>query len=169
MPRPEKVRLGEILLQQGLLTELKLQEALDEQRKSGRKLGRVFVDKSFVSEEQISDAMARQLRVPYINLKHFSVKSEVAMRLPETQARRFRAIVLEDGDSFYRVAMAENPVGHGSWLEGTLHYHLEVGGRFIEVGCRSIGSELLVLGSSTKNAEGNYIVWVERLQRVSDG
>ena len=69
----------------------------------------------------------------------------------------------------YRVALAENPVGHGSWLEGTLHYHLEVGGRFVEVGCRSNGNDLLVLGSSTKNAEGNYIVWVERLRRVSDG
>jgi hypothetical protein len=44
MPRPEKVRLGEILLQQGLLTEAQLKEALDEQRKSGRKLGRVFVE-----------------------------------------------------------------------------------------------------------------------------
>ena len=107
MPRPEKVRLGEILLQQGLLTDTQLQEALDEQRKSGRKLGRVFVEKGFVSEEQISTALARQLQVPFVNLKHFSLKPEVAMRLPETQARRFRAIVLEDGGSFYRVAMAD--------------------------------------------------------------
>jgi len=107
MPRPEKVRLGEILLQQGLLTEQQLQQALDEQRQSGRKLGRVFVEKGFVSEDQISTALARQLQVPFVNLKHFSLKPEVATRLPETQARRFRAIVLEDGGSFYRVAMAD--------------------------------------------------------------
>ena len=107
MPRPEKVRLGEILLQQGLLTEQQLKLALDEQRKSGRKLGRVFVDKGFVSEEQISTALAKQLQVPYVNLKHFPLKPEVAMRLPETQARRFRAMVLEDADAFYRVAMAD--------------------------------------------------------------
>jgi MSHA biogenesis protein MshE len=55
-------------LQQGLLTETQLQEALDAQRKSGRKLGRVFVEKAFVSEEQISTALARQLQVPYVNL-----------------------------------------------------------------------------------------------------
>jgi MSHA biogenesis protein MshE len=107
MPRPEKVRLGEILLQQGLLTDEQLQQALDEQRKSGRKLGRVFVEKGFVSEDQISTALARQLEVPFVNLRHFSIKPEVAMRLPETQARRFRAMVLEDGGSFYRVAMAD--------------------------------------------------------------
>ena len=107
MPRPEKVRLGEILLQQGLLTEQQLQAALDEQKKSGRKLGRVFVDKGFVSEEQISNALARQLQIPYVNLKHFTVKPEVANRLPETQARRFRALVLEDSGNAYRVAMAD--------------------------------------------------------------
>jgi len=107
MPRPEKVRLGEILLQQGLLTEAQLQEALEAQRKSGRKLGRVFVEKGFVSEEQISTALARQLQVPYVNLKQFVIKPEVAARLPETQARRFRAVVLEDGGSFFRVAMAD--------------------------------------------------------------
>ena len=94
-------------MQQGLLTEAKLQDALAEQRKSGRKLGRVFVEKGMVSEEQISTALARQLQVPYVNLKHFVIKPEVAMRLPETQARRFRAIVLEDTGSFYRVAMAD--------------------------------------------------------------
>jgi len=107
MPRPEKIRLGEILLQQGLLTEQQLTDALDEQKKSGRKLGRVFVDQGFVSEEQISNALARQLQVPYVNLKHFTVKPEVANRLPETQARRFRAMVLEEGAAGFRVAMAD--------------------------------------------------------------
>jgi MSHA biogenesis protein MshE len=94
-------------LQQALLTEAQLQDALEEQRKSGRRLGRVFVEKGFVSEEQISTALARQLQVPYVNLKSFVVKPEVAMKLPETQARRFRAIVLEDGGATYRVAMAD--------------------------------------------------------------
>ena len=107
MPRPEKVRLGEILLQQGLLTELQLQDALAAQKQTGRKLGRVFVEKGFVSEEQISTALAKQLQVPFVNLKHFTVKPEVAMRLPETQARRFRAVILEDTGAFYRVAMAD--------------------------------------------------------------
>ena len=107
MPRPEKVRLGEILLQQGLLTEQQLNASLEEQRKSGRKLGRVFVDKGYVSEEQISTALAKQLQVPYVNLKQFTVKPEVANRLSEVQARRFRAIVLEDCGAFFRVAMAE--------------------------------------------------------------
>jgi MSHA biogenesis protein MshE len=107
MPRPEKVRLGEILLQQGLLTEQQLQDALADQKKSGRRLGRVFVEKGFVSEEQISTALARQLQIPYVNLKSSVVKPEVAMKLPETQARRFRALVLEDTGTGYKLAMAD--------------------------------------------------------------
>ena len=107
MPRPEKVRLGEILLQQGLLSDQQLKEALDEQKRTGRKLGRVFVDKGFVSEEQISTALARQLQIPFVNLKQFSVKAEVANKLPEAQARRFRALLLEESAASCRVAMAD--------------------------------------------------------------
>ncbi len=107
MGRPEKIRLGEILLQQNLLTEDKLKAALDEQKRSGRKLGRIFIDAGYVTEEQIGSALARQLQVPYINLRHFNIRPEIATRLPETLARRFRAIVLEDTGAFYRVGMAD--------------------------------------------------------------
>src|SRR5882724_4657237 len=107
MGRPEKIRLGEILLQQKLLSEDQLKAALDEQKRSGRKLGRIFIDSGFLTEEQIGGALARQLQVPFIDLKHFNIKPEVATRLPETLARRFRAIVLEDTGTFYRVGMAD--------------------------------------------------------------
>ncbi len=45
MGRPEKIRLGEILVQQKLLTEEQLKAALDEQKKTGRRLGRVFIER----------------------------------------------------------------------------------------------------------------------------
>jgi MSHA biogenesis protein MshE len=107
MGRPEKIRLGEILLQQKLLTEDQLKAALDEQKRSGRKLGRIFIDSGFLTEDQIGGALARQLQVPFINLKHFNIKPDIATRLPETLARRFRAIVLEDTGTYYRVGMAD--------------------------------------------------------------
>jgi hypothetical protein len=78
-------------------------------------------------------------------------------------------IVLESvAPHIYRVSISDTAVGHGSWLDDTLHYHLEVGGKFVEVGYRTTGElELLVSGSSTRNAEGNYTIWTERLRRVS--
>ena len=107
MARPEKVRLGEILVQQKLLTEEQLGQALTEQKRSGRKLGRVFVEHGFVTEEQISGALARQLDIPYINLKFFNINSELVRLLPETQARRFRALVLEDRRDGLLVGMSD--------------------------------------------------------------
>ena len=107
MGRPEKIRLGEILVQQKLLTEEQLKSALDEQKKSGRRLGRVVIDKGFVSEEQISEALARQLNLPYVNLKFYNVKRELMAKLPESAARRFRALVLEDTGATYKVGMAD--------------------------------------------------------------
>jgi MSHA biogenesis protein MshE len=105
--RPEKVRLGEILVQQKLLSEEQLGLALAEQRRSGRKLGRVFVEHGYVTEEQISGALARQLNIPYINLKFYHVNPELVRRLPETQARRFRALVLEERNGAILVGVSD--------------------------------------------------------------
>ena len=107
MARPEKVRLGEILVQQKLLTAEQLKLALDEQKRSGRKLGRVFIEQGYVTEEEISEALAKQLQIPYINLKYYNVKPDVVQKLPETQARRFRALLLEDNAKSYKVGMAD--------------------------------------------------------------
>jgi MSHA biogenesis protein MshE len=107
MGRPEKIRLGEILVQQKLLTEEQLKNALDEQKKSGRRLGRVVIDKGLVTEEQISEALARQLSIPYVNLKFFNLKREVTLKLPESMARRYRALVLDDAGATYKVGMAD--------------------------------------------------------------
>lgn len=107
MARPEKVRLGEILVQQKLLSEEQLQFALSEQKRTGRKLGRVFIENGFVTEEQISGALAKQLNIPYINLKFYNINPDLVRLLPETQARRFRAIALEERRGMLLVGMAD--------------------------------------------------------------
>ncbi len=107
MARPEKIRLGEILVQQKLITEEQLQFALVEQKRTGRKLGRVFVENRFVTEDQISQAMAKQLNISFVNLRQYNIKPDVVKKLPELQARRFRAIVLEQRDNGFLVAMVD--------------------------------------------------------------
>ena len=107
MARPEKIRLGDLLIQQGLLTDEQLKFALDEQKRSGRKLGRIVVESAFVTEEQISKALARQLQVSYVDLKHFNPKQKLISLLPEAQARRFRAIVLDEVNGVLRVGFVD--------------------------------------------------------------
>ena len=116
MPRPKTVRLGEILVQQGLLSEEQVSFSIAEQKRSGRKLGRIFVENGFVTEEAISGALAKQLDIPYINLKQYNVKPELVRLLPETQARRFRAMVLEDRGASLLVGMA-NPTDLSAYDE----------------------------------------------------
>lgn len=107
MARPEKVRLGDLLAQQKLISFEQLQFALEQQKRSGRKLGRVLVDNGFVTEDQISEALARQLNIPFINLKYYNVNLEIVRRLPENQARRFRAVALEDRNGALLVGMTD--------------------------------------------------------------
>jgi MSHA biogenesis protein MshE len=107
MARPEKIRLGDLLVQQKLISLDQLQFALEQQKRSGRKLGRVLVDNAFVSEDQISEAIAKQLNIPFINLKYYNVNLEIVRRLPENQARRFRAVALEERNGALLVGMAD--------------------------------------------------------------
>ncbi len=107
MGRPEKIRIGELLVGQRVISQDQLRAGLDEQKKSGRKLGRVLIEQGFATDEQICEAVARQLDIPYVNLTFYNSTPAVVRRLPETQARRFRAIVLEDHGSSYLVGMAD--------------------------------------------------------------
>ena len=107
MARPEKIRLGDLLVQQKLISLDQLQFALDQQKRSGRKLGRVLVDNVFITEEQLSEAIAKQLNIPFINLKYYNANLEVVRRLPENQARRFRAVALEERNGALLVGMAD--------------------------------------------------------------
>ncbi|HEX9395854.1 MAG TPA: GspE/PulE family protein [Burkholderiales bacterium] len=102
-----KLRLGDVLVAQKLISREQLGLGLDQQKRSGRRLGRVLVELGFCSDEQIAEAVARQLGVSYVNLKFYNLNNEVVRRLPESQARRFRALVLEDRRSTYLVGMAD--------------------------------------------------------------
>jgi MSHA biogenesis protein MshE len=96
-PAPrQKLRLGDVLVQQALITPEQLQQALELQRGTGKRLGRLLIEGGAVTEEAVAHGLARQLRVPVVNLKSFPLKSETVRLLSESPARRHRAIVLED-------------------------------------------------------------------------
>ena len=107
MARPEKVRLGDLLVQQNLITVDQLKQTLEEQKRSGRKLGRVLIESGLVTEEGMSTALARQLGAEFIDLRQFSPAPELIKLLPETQARRLRAMVLAERNGLLMVGMAD--------------------------------------------------------------
>ncbi len=107
MGRPEKIRLGDVLIQQKLISQEQLKFVLEQQRRNGRKLGRLLIENGFVTDDQICDGLARQFGIPYINLKFYNLQPEIALKLPETYARRHRAIVLEERKGGFLVGVAD--------------------------------------------------------------
>ena len=107
MARPQRIRLGDVLVAQKVISAEQLNASLERQKKSGKRLGRVFVEEGFASEEQIAEALAQQLKLPHVDLKFRELDPQVVRKLPEALARRYRAIVLEERESGYLVAVAD--------------------------------------------------------------
>ncbi|MGP1716267.1 MAG: GspE/PulE family protein [Methylophilus sp.] len=89
------------------MTQAQLDQALEEQRKTGRRLGRVIADKGFASERQIAEAVAHQLNIPFLDLGQYELDIKQVQKLPEVQSRRFRAILLEERIDSFLVAMVD--------------------------------------------------------------
>ena len=107
----KKVRLGALLIENGLITDDQLQLALSEQKKLGRKIGATMVELGMIDEDSLLEFMAEQLDIPLIDLSNYNYNDAAAKLLPETVARRYRAIVLEDRADDYLVGMAD-PADH---------------------------------------------------------
>ena len=73
----QRLRLGELLVQAKVLTQERLEDALALQRAQGRKLGQVLIDLGIVNETQLTQALGQQLSVPWVSLHHvdFSARS----------------------------------------------------------------------------------------------
>lgn len=102
-----KIRLGDLLVQQGIITDEQLMQTLAEQKQSGRKLGHVLVEQGFVSETQLLSFLSQHLNVPLIDISQYNVLATAVSQLPEVQARRHRAIVLDDKDDHFLVGMSD--------------------------------------------------------------
>jgi MSHA biogenesis protein MshE len=103
----KRVRLGELLVEQAVITAEQLDQALKEQKRSGRKLGRVLTDLGIVSENDLNQALAHHLQLPYVDLRQMTLDPQVVRQLPEALARRFRALVLQADNRGLLIGMAD--------------------------------------------------------------
>jgi len=108
MTRPRlRMRLGDLLVHEKVITEEQLKQALSEQRVSGRKLGSTLVELGFVTEMELLEFLSQQLGVPLVDINELRLDTNVVRLLPEVQARRHRAIVLEANDDSATVGMSD--------------------------------------------------------------
>lgn len=102
-----KIRLGDLLVQNNLINDDQLKTALSEQRQSGRKLGTTLIALGMVTEDQLLELLSTHLNVPLIKIDDYRVDPEAVKLLPEIQARRYRALVLDDKGDKLLVGMSD--------------------------------------------------------------
>ncbi len=95
-----KMRLGDLLVHEHIITNEQLMQALNSQKTTGRKLGDTLIELSYLSERQLLEFLAQQLGLPFLDISQRRIATEIANLLPEVHARRLRALIIEDrGDA----------------------------------------------------------------------
>jgi len=111
--RKSKLRLGEILIKEGLLAEVQLDEALRFQKISGRPIGDIIVDRGFVKEDDLANSLAKQLDIPFVSIKDGSLNpaknDNLEKLIPQSFARSQMAVPLSKHLQSLTVALA-NPL-----------------------------------------------------------
>ena len=102
-----RVRLGDLLVQHNLISADELMTALSEQKSTGRKLGATLISMGLVTEHQMLELLSRHLNVPLIDIDQYRVNQQAVLLLPEIQARRYRALVIDDKGDSLLVAMSD--------------------------------------------------------------
>ena len=94
MQSSTKMRIGEMLLAQGYITQEQLDKALETQKTSGKRLGRTLVDLGYMPEERLIEILSRQFEVPYVKLDNFDIDPNAYTYLPEDMCKQYRVVPL---------------------------------------------------------------------------
>lgn len=143
----KRIRIGDLLIENKTISETQLNAALEEQKKTRRKLGRTLIDLGFIEEIQLLTLLSQQLDIPYLDLRQYPINTDILKQLPEIHARRFRAIALNEENGTVLVGMADptdiyaydeihkvlkRPINVAAISESDLLHHIENGYRKTE-------------------------------------
>ena len=106
----KKIRLGEALVLSNAITEEQLQQALEEQKTSGKKLGELLIDKGLITEDLIAQILGAQLGYPIIDLSNITISPDVQNLVPSSVLKKSQVLPIEfaeDNINILRVAMAD--------------------------------------------------------------
>jgi type IV pilus assembly protein PilB len=105
-PTP-KLRLGELLVQAGVINEEQLKKALGAQKRTGKRLGEVLVQEGIVTQAQLGAVLENQLGIRQIDLRTAAIDSEAVRRIPENLARRHMVVPIQVADGHLMLAMKD--------------------------------------------------------------
>jgi type IV pilus assembly protein PilB len=101
-------QLGEVLLEEQLVSAADLQRAREEQDRSGKSLGRVLVELGLLDEAGLVSALAKRLGLDFVDLDDRLIEPQVAALVPESLARRYGLVPVDiDDRGRLRIAMSD--------------------------------------------------------------
>jgi type IV pilus assembly protein PilB len=101
-------RIGEMMLQRGLITEDDLAAALEDQRATGRRMGEILVEMGALTSVELTRILAERMGYPFVDLRSRPIDLMLAALIPEEVARRYRALPIARYDGQLVIAMG-NP------------------------------------------------------------
>jgi type IV pilus assembly protein PilB len=106
-PVASSIRIGDLLIQEGLITKEQLDMALKEQKQSGTRVGYNLVKLGFVPETELTKMLARQYKMPAVDLSKFQVDPKIAKLIPGEMALKNLVLPLKRDGRTLTVAMAD--------------------------------------------------------------
>ena len=100
-------RLGEVLLERGVVTRPELEQALAHQQSHGGLLGQVLIQLGFVTEQEIALALTAQYGFPYLPLDNYEIDGTLTELIPEQVARQYCLIPIDRIGNALTLAMAD--------------------------------------------------------------
>ena len=105
--KKKKMRLGEILIEQGVLTHEALERALEKQKKNGGLIGEVLLKMGVVKEEDIVIALARQFNYPYLPVQNCDISTKLIALVPQELAIKYVCIPIDRIKNVLTVIMVD--------------------------------------------------------------
>ncbi|MBR4571548.1 MAG: Flp pilus assembly complex ATPase component TadA [Candidatus Riflebacteria bacterium] len=105
--KPQRKRLGDILVEAGVISAQQLQEALSKQKILGKRLGKVLVDTGITTEDSIATTLAAQMSIPYLNLNEITITPEVLTTIPDGIVRSHNLLPVKLEGNRLQITMSD--------------------------------------------------------------
>jgi type IV pilus assembly protein PilB len=100
-------RIGEILIEEGLITQSQLNEALEEQKLTAEKIGEILINKGWITNEELDHSLAMQKGITRFNLSQYIIELDIVKLIPEDFARKYKLMPVFLIENTLTVAMVD--------------------------------------------------------------
>ena len=107
MKKEQRKRIEDLLFETEIITHEQLEWGINEQKRTGKKIEEVLVQKGIITEEDILGVLEIQLGIPYMNLEQYDIDYNIASIIPENLARRYTVIAVGMDNKKLKVAMKD--------------------------------------------------------------